>query len=411
MDVRGRYFETKSLKANFTSTGTLSSLTMESEDQSVVIALEALKAAAALAGKAAAFGTTLEAAKAPSSEALTKACDEYKELVRKRAGVITQIAGAVPKESLDRVLAEWDTAIRAVREHYYTGYEQKSVISRRFEHLPLDGASVALLRFSPDGGVCSTSDLLVGQPFTSAASAERTAGRLDLQIEDLKKRKSDYKPEDYDDALKTLKALKKIVAEQACACKSNPEEINKCRIDSGLSKDPTAEVAPPLELRYQLRATSLAKVLSGAAEKGERGLYYRVPEDVPVVLGYGATHYAASNLEIAQLGTVVSMPNSTGGRKTAYIADFTPGGALKNFQVNSTAMLDKSLVESLQATAERSLDAAAKASDPVAPLKKQTELLKAKKGLLDAQKELEAAQGGGGTNEPNANNTPNSPQQ
>jgi hypothetical protein len=74
-------------------------------------------------------------------------------------------------------------------------------------------------------------------------------------------------------------------------------------------------------------------------------------------------------------------------------------------------MLDKSLVESLQATAERSLDAAAKASDPVAPLKKQTELLKAKKGLLDAQKELEAAQGGGGTNEPNANNTPNSPQQ
>jgi hypothetical protein len=143
---------------------------------------------------------------------------------------------------------------------------------------------------------------------------------------------------------------------------------------------------------------SLASIVTkaGVAETGLRGPFYRIPAEVPskitLTTSEQVSDLALQSLEIAQFGPVVSLPASTGGRKTAYTAEFTPAGALKNFQVNSTALLDKGLVDALKSTADSALDTYNKANDPVSPLKKKKELLDAQKALLDSQKALEKAQ-------------------
>jgi hypothetical protein len=338
LDIRGRYFENKLINASYASTGTLNALVAESDDGSVQVALEALKAAAGLAAKTAAFGRLVEV---PEKSGETKpevvACNQYKNLLEARAGVIAAIQGAVPKETLLAVLKEHDDAIRAVRQYYFTGSEVKTTVTRRFQHLPYNGDPVVLLKFTEEDGICwVNNELLAGPGFPPTVMSKSDGTKTD-------------KP-------------------KGC---QQPLSVS---------------------IKYSVPSISLAKILKEPAETGERGLYYRIPVDVPVnLVGENNVYYASATLELAQLGTVRSLPNSTGGRKTAYTADFTPGGALKNFKVNSTAMLDKTLVESLAGTASNALEAAAKASDPVAPVKRRTELLEAERKLIEAQKALDEA--------------------
>ncbi len=364
MDIRGRYFEDKSIKAAFGAAGTLSSLEAVSDDHSVEVALEAMNAAAGLAGKAMLFGAAAgkkeEGEEGAEKKPEELACDEYRSLQKKRASALGSTLGGVPLETLNRVLAEFDQALAALRQGYFVGREKKKTFVRRFEDLPVKGEPVKLLRFSEEAGVCEVAVAMQGNPFPEEAKALKGA---------------DEKP--------------------ICGCLATPEEIRTCR-----GKEGDAAVAPWVMLEYRRPAGSMAQVLEGVKENGQRGLYYRVPERVHAAVSWGKEDLAAGELEIAQMGGVVSLPNSTGGRKTAYTAEFTPAGGLKNFQVNSTALLDKSSVQALGGAAGKALDAKAASSDQTAAIKRETDLIKAKKDLLDAQRALEEAQGGASKSTP-----------
>ena len=80
IDIRGRYFETKTMNAKYAGGGVLSNLTAESDDQSVTVALEALKAAAGLASKAVAFAAAAGARQLPREVEAEKAAREAAEL-------------------------------------------------------------------------------------------------------------------------------------------------------------------------------------------------------------------------------------------------------------------------------------------------------------------------------------------
>ncbi|MBI4890529.1 MAG: DUF4831 family protein [Acidobacteria bacterium] len=362
MDIRGRYFEDKVIKAAFSGTGTLSALTAESNDQSLAVALDALNSAAALAGKAGVFGAF---DRAPMAEGAKKPapCEEYNQLLKKRAQVLEGSLGGVTIEGLNRVLAEYDRAIADLRDFYFVGRERKTTFVRRFMHLPAGEAKAELLRFTKTAGVCEASGLLQGSPFPPAARAPAPKGQL-----------------------------------EPCACLKTAEAVQQCLKATGESG--AAEAAPWLELRYAVPASSMAKVLKNAEERGQRGLYYRVPEQVQVTVGWKASQFGTGLLEIAQLGTVVSMPNSTGGRKTSYTADFTPGGALKNFQVNSTALLDKSSLGAVQSAAEKALEANKAAGDQTAAMNREAARINAEKALIKAQRDLDELKGAGKSTPP-----------
>ena len=101
-------------------------------------------------------------------------------------------------------------------------------------------------------------------------------------------------------------------------------------------------------------------------------------------------------MSIAQLGVVASVPASTAGRSSSTAILLDPAtGAMKNFKVSSTALIDKSILDDAGKAANSAIDAA----DPLNRKKRELEELELQNKINEAKKKL--------TNSSNTNSNEN----
>jgi hypothetical protein len=143
-------------------------------------------------------------------------------------------------------------------------------------------------------------------------------------------------------------------------------------------------------------------------QSGDRGFYYRVPGRAIAFLvqeGDAAgqeVELGRAPLSIAQYGQVVSLPASTGGRKTKYTLElFESSGGLKNFVMGSSALVQQKNVSDLTDAVGTAIEAKGERNKAKAPadelqqLERQRKILEEKKKIRDLENELNNADEGG----------------
>lgn len=146
-------------------------------------------------------------------------------------------------------------------------------------------------------------------------------------------------------------------------------------------------------------ATAVASRIAGAVKSSnEAGIFYRVPGDGLVSIlrktveestrtTGPSVQLALAAVSLAQAGVVVALPQSTGGRKTAYTFSlYGASGALKNFKMNTEAAFDKSSVSDIEAVLT---GAAALNPSELEALKRQREIADEREKLRDKTPELD----------------------
>jgi len=190
--------------------------------------------------------------------------------------------------------------------------------------------------------------------------------------------------------------------------------------NQGVKADPdfgsAAACATPKKIRLLIRVgdngegdgggTTMAGAIQGAGlnQNGKRGFYYRVPgrgvAELQSVDGAGAIEeLGRETLSIAQFGKTVSLPSSTGGRRTKYAIDlFEASGGLKNFVMGSDALVKQQNVKDLTDSTATIFQAAGekreerrKANlppDELTELERKRKILEEKKKIQDLEKAL-----------------------
>jgi len=104
---------------------------------------------------------------------------------------------------------------------------------------------------------------------------------------------------------------------------------------------------------------------------------------------------ARTRVSFPQLGTIASLPSSTGSLKSNYVVGFSDStGGIKKITYGSTAV-DQNLVGSAGTSAagllearQASIEAKAKAKDELTQLERERKILEEKKAIRDLKKEL-----------------------
>lgn len=166
----------------------------------------------------------------------------------------------------------------------------------------------------------------------------------------------------------------------------------------------------------------LAQAINDAQlnDGGKRGFYYRVPGRAMARLYEGsnfqyqqfqyeyyqnhsaanyslasATERSRAMMSVAQLGITVSLPASTGGRRTKYDLElYENTGGMKNFIMGSDALLQQSNVDVVTSSVSNVLDAKRARNEANAPpseldtLEQKRKILEERKKIKDLEKEL-----------------------
>lgn len=121
------------------------------------------------------------------------------------------------------------------------------------------------------------------------------------------------------------------------------------------------------------------------------GWYFRIPARANIALiqckGMSATRcdtnlteYGRQEIMIAQYGAVVSLPAKTAGRSSSSTISLDETtGALKNFKVSSSPLIDKSTIEGIGKTGEALIDA----DDPLTRKKRELEFRKTENDITE----------------------------
>jgi hypothetical protein len=136
-------------------------------------------------------------------------------------------------------------------------------------------------------------------------------------------------------------------------------------------------------------------IAANLRQTGDRGFYYRIPARAIALLTHGPNELGRGPLSIAQLGTVVSLPASTGGRRTKYDLElYEASGGLKNFSLGSSALIQQKNIDDVAAGASSLIEAKGERNKAKAPadelqqLERQRKILEEKKKIRDLEKEL-----------------------
>ncbi|KAF0248402.1 MAG: hypothetical protein FD167_2190, partial [bacterium] len=131
---------------------------------------------------------------------------------------------------------------------------------------------------------------------------------------------------------------------------------------------------------------------------GDRGFYYRIPADalakIVSVSIDGTTKVEDEKkrelVSIAQMGTTVSLPASTGGRRTKYKVElYEATGALKNFNLGSDRLLEPTLPGEIGASVNSLIEAKQKADAASKPKPKdELQLLMRQRQILEEQRKI-----------------------
>lgn len=132
---------------------------------------------------------------------------------------------------------------------------------------------------------------------------------------------------------------------------------------------------------YRVPAKAIVRIYSGTIDGGQTAGVVTVPR--PGAGTLAALYYTRTS--IAQIGKIVSLPESTGGRRTQYTMDlYADTGAIQNFSMASDAVLDKSMISDVESGTTSISDALAQRKK-AAHTDKELEDLKRQHALLDEQ--------------------------
>lgn len=150
-----------------------------------------------------------------------------------------------------------------------------------------------------------------------------------------------------------------------------------------------AWAARPVALVVNAAPAGIAQAVGSAnlIENGKRGFPYRVPALTLARLTDDGVEKGRGEVRIAQFGPVETLPASLGGRRGSYTITYhDASGAIKVFNMSADALIQKQNITDLTDAATTLRDAEA------ARLKRETDLLKARKDKIVAEKALKEAQ-------------------
>jgi hypothetical protein len=284
--------------------------------------------------------------------------DKIQELLEQRASLVRSEPPPISApDVLTNKLKELDEYAEGYKQSYFTGVTGKATSTGNFEFDPSSAPmEQPLFTYSETEGICSTDDGAVGP--------------------------------------KGLQFAPNFKLAEGAVCKKPQKVLVKLNLRSGQFSDSVTS--------------------ANFNETGQRGFYYRVPAKVSAVLyvqsapaGGGARQQqqqelplgkevGRDELAIAQLGPTVSLPASTGGRRSSYkLVYYDATGAVKTFNIGSDALIQKSNLTDVEAAATQLRDS------KLTKLERETKLLKAEKDRLDAENALKKAK------EENANSNAN----
>jgi hypothetical protein len=285
--------------------------------------------------------------------------DAIKRLQAQRDGLVTGATQAsnIPPETLKLMLKETDDTIEAYQHSYFLGTSSETIWTGAFEFVPptmgpapapVPAISGTFFWFSESDGLCEGP----------------VADSLGIKIPPKFKPKS------------------------GCAAILPTWKIVAVRIERKTDED---------GFLGNLNAAHSAD----ETRDQQRGFYYRIPARAAAILQEGAApgakDLARSNLIVAQFGIVASLPASSAGRTTQYkIALDESTGALKNFNLGSDSLVQKSILDDVSSSASAILDAKkarekakADANDVLAQKKRELDLLKTQNEINVEKKKLE----------------------
>lgn len=295
--------------------------------------------------------------------------DRRTSILAEQPSGTAQVA-TVNADSIRIVLDELDKTVKELKQKYFFGSEATITWNASFRLNPGPGKmAIDLFTLSKEHGVCN---IHVNQG---------TGTRLDPKFK-----------------------IKKRCKGGAVTCKpSQMEEVQcvgqKVRLEMALGED--GEGGPGGDL--------LANKIrnAGLRQDGKRGFYYRIPGRAIAFVKQEqkegpAQELARAPLSIAQFGEVVSLPASTGGRRTKYTLElFESSGGLKNFVMGSSALIQQKNIDDLAGAASTLIEAKGERNKAKAPadelqqLERQRKILEERKKIRDLENELS----GDGTSE------------
>lgn len=360
IDVRGGYFEDKSLNLQFTEDGILTHGEAESTNHGVEFAMATIGAAAKITAGVLALKSTAGTCSPAQLQEANKVVRRIQYMTQLRDNILRTVAGSASVESLQFRIKPYQDQIDSDLTKYFFGRKNVSVLwTGQFEMLPgAANATYTLFKLDPERGVCADttqSGVTVLNLFKGTGDAH-TPG----------------------------------IVGNAKECPLNATEVR---------------------LRFSSTGASAANAITTPSpKKGGTGFYYRIPGTATISIeqtvadsdesGYKATtstlQIVATRVSVAQLGKTVWMPVSTGGRRTQYVFDLVgTSGGLKNFKVASDAVLDKSMAADLATAATTIIDAQkerAKAKEKpsdLEALKEEADTLEQRKRILELQKAID----------------------
>lgn len=375
----GGMFETRNLELALTESGVFVKGSADVTNETIDLVTGGIKTGVGLLAKASSFGflsggtadtsgqarladaqqqcqTVLGAAVVIDAGKFKKAFELYTRIVElqtRRSNILelTLAPATIPADTLKLTLAELDAAIKQLKDSGFFGTEEKLTWNASFRVNPQDPPAGnpfytrPLMTLSATKGVCA---ILVNQGM-------RVDGRFKA------------KPEE---------------------CREGAKEI---RMKVALGEDGEGGPNAGGLMAEKVRAAQLR-------QSGDRGFYYRIPgRAIAYVVqdGEPEVEFARAPLSIAQYGPVVSLPASTGGRKTKYTLElFESSGGLKNFVMGSSALVQQKNITDLTDAVGTAIEAKGERNKAKAPadelqqLERQRKILEEKKKIRDLEGEL-----------------------
>ncbi len=256
------------------------------------------------------FVAALAAFKWEDFEKAKEVAENIRDLQKKRFELFSATNITVSVDILQLQLKELDTAINKLAKQYFIGTEKETVWTGDFDFIPHASRTVGGKRQPP-----------VREASLLALSEAHGACSLDTN--------EPGPPSGFNSKLCDDKEFQKTT-------------IIKVQVLPGRRSHST----PIPQTADVIRSADLT-------QKGKRGFYYRVPAEalakiISVEGNKEGEVIMRQPVTVAQYGVTVSLPASSGGRKTNYSLELSEvTGAMKNFSLGSEKLIQESMFDSV----------------------------------------------------------------
>jgi hypothetical protein len=408
--TQGGMFETRSLEVALTENGVLTKVSAESTNETIDIVTGTIKAAAGIAAKASAVSLLSSGVEVAEFEKKLpfeqRQCwntleeSFQKQLKDAQATVTQKFPGADAAEQERRKEALIDKVLLAKRSDFFQAQEAFEQIQKleaqrtnlfQATNIPVDTLKLMIeeidkaIDTAKQSFFFGTKDSLT---WTPAFKLNPTPAKQNIDLFTFSK----------------VNGVCRIIANEPPYNQGVPFD-GRFKSDSGCA-EPTTLTLSVQEGEIGQGGTDnnnqvsqIVKNLTNngyLSQSGSRGFYYRVPARAVAFVKKGDTELGRSVVSIAQYGVVVSVPASTGGRKTKYALDlYESSGGLKNFVMGSDSLVKQKNIDDIAEATGTAIDAKGERKKAKAPadeldqLERQRKILEERKKIRDLNKDLE----------------------